>query len=142
MSHLEKRIACPETPGQRAKVRQREKIQRIRRALELSGHFVLDDQARALGLSRSTTWSIIRGTHKNSGLSTAVIRRMLSAPQLPAAVRDELVEYVEEKAAGLYGDKPYRLRQFVRRLGDDRKKGTVLFLGRPGKIRRSSLQGV
>jgi hypothetical protein len=31
-----------------------------------------------LGLSRSTTWTILHGRHKNYGLSASVIKRMLA----------------------------------------------------------------
>ena len=64
---------------------------------------MLDDQANALGLSRSTTWTILKGRHKASGLSADIINRMLAAPRLPPLVRAKVLEYVEEKTAGRYG---------------------------------------
>lgn len=97
------------------------KLWQIREALVESGFKTLDEQATALGLGRSTTWSILRGKHKNSGLSTAVILRMLARPELPPRVRQRLSEYIEEKVAGLYGDSPFRVRQFKERLGDARQ---------------------
>jgi hypothetical protein len=42
-------------------------------ALAGAGILSLDEQARVLGLPRSTTGTILRGNHKSSGLSTAVI---------------------------------------------------------------------
>jgi hypothetical protein len=48
---------------------------------------------------------------------------MLSKPDLPAAVRKTVLEYVNEKAAGLYGDKPFRVRQFMSRLSPMRING-------------------
>ena len=103
-----------------SKMRQWVKLSQIKEALVQSGFKTLDDQAAALGLSRSTAWSILRGKHKNSGLSSAVILRMLTRADLPPAVRQRLLEYIEDKVAGLYGDSPFRLRQFKERLGDAR----------------------
>jgi hypothetical protein len=76
---------------------------RLREALVAAGIFALDDQAKALGLGRSTTWTILKGNHKGSGLSAALINRILVAPQLPPLVRAKVLEYVEEKADGRYG---------------------------------------
>jgi hypothetical protein len=66
-----------------SKMRQWVKLSQIKEALVQSGFKTLDDQAAALGLSRSTAWSILRGKHKNSGLSSAVILRMLTRADLP-----------------------------------------------------------
>ncbi len=85
------------------KTRQAAKVREIGEALVTAGHDNLDDQAAALGLSRSTTWTIIRGTHKSSGLSAAILNRMLSAPDLHSLVRRKILEYTLEKSAGLYG---------------------------------------
>jgi hypothetical protein len=41
---------------------------------------------------------------------------MLAAPELPPRVRLKIVEYIEEKSAGLYGDGRDRLRKFSDRL--------------------------
>ena len=49
-------------------------IQRIGDALVAEGFVTLDEQAKALGLSRSTTWTILRANHKKSGLSAAILR--------------------------------------------------------------------
>ena len=46
---------------------------------------------------------------------------MLTRAELPPAVRQRLLEYIEDKVAGLYGDSPFRLRQFKERLGDARR---------------------
>jgi hypothetical protein len=48
------------------KARQTSKIRELKSALIQSGFIVLDEQANALGLSRSTTWTILRGDHKAS----------------------------------------------------------------------------
>ena len=51
------------------KARQSIKIKEIKSALIESGYVTLDQQAKALGLARSTTWTIIKGSYKNSGFS-------------------------------------------------------------------------
>ena len=86
-----------------AKARQLSKIRELRLALRRAGLIGLDEQAQALGLPRSTTWKILKGGHKASGLSAMVINPMLSAPRLPPVVRTKILEYVREKADGLYG---------------------------------------
>jgi hypothetical protein len=73
----------------------------------------LDEQAQVLGLSRGTTWTLLKGIHKGSGLSARTITRMLSAPQLAPVVRAKLLEYLAEKMLGLYGDTQRELRRFV-----------------------------
>jgi len=98
------------------KARQSAKIRQIGEALVIAGFAALDEQAQALGLPRSTTWTILKGNHKSSGLSATIINRMLSMPRVPASVRAKIVEYVEEKSAGLYGDNRGRLRQFTARV--------------------------
>jgi predicted DNA-binding transcriptional regulator AlpA len=99
-----------------AKARQSAKIKQLGEALVAAGYRRLDQQAKTLGLPRSTTWTILKANHKNSGLSAAIINRMLSAPELPAPVRLKIVEYIEEKSAGLYGDGEARARKFSDRL--------------------------
>lgn len=99
------------------KARQSAKIRELREVLVSAGFVTLDKQARVLGLSRSTTWTVTSGSHKCSGLSAAIIKRMLTAPQLPPSARTVLVEYVEEKSAGIYGHRPYPLRVFRAQLG-------------------------
>jgi hypothetical protein len=105
------------------------KIREIGEALIDSGFRALDAQANALGLQRSTTWTILKGCHKNSGLSATTIIRMLTSPSLPSLVRIKVLEYVYEKLAGLYGDSPMQLRKFRTRLdglpADDNKKRMV-----------------
>ena len=95
------------------KSRQCAKIKEIGAALRAAGYTVLDEQADVLGLCRSTTWSLMRGGHKSSGLSAAIIKRMLAAPKLPPAVHQKLMEYVAEKSAGHYGHCPQRRRKFL-----------------------------
>jgi hypothetical protein len=99
------------------KARQAAKIRQLGEALAASGVVTLDKQAEVLRLSRSTTWTILKGHHKGSGLSTAIIKRMLASPQLPPTVRAVILEYIEQKIAGDYGDCRRRLRSFAAGLG-------------------------
>jgi hypothetical protein len=92
------------------------KLEELRHALSVAGFRVLDEQAKALGLSRSTTWTIIAGKHKTSGLTATIIRRMLAQPQLHPLLRETVLEYVREKSAGRYGHTKAQLRRFSARL--------------------------
>src|SRR5262245_8017318 len=98
------------------KARQASKIRELGDALVTAGFVSLDQQARVLGLCRSTTWTILKGNHKTSGLSASVINRMLATPQLPPLVRLKILEYIEERAAGLYGHRKTPLRRFAARV--------------------------
>ena len=49
------------------KSRQTAKMREMVEALVAAGYDSLDSQAAALGLSRSTTWTIIKATHKARG---------------------------------------------------------------------------
>src|SRR3954470_672060 len=100
------------------KERQSAKIREIGGALRAAGYIALDEQARALGLPRSTAWTVLRATHKSSGLTAGVISRMLLAPDLPPTVREKLLEYIREKAAGLYGHCCGRRRKSLMALSD------------------------
>src|ERR1043165_8731379 len=61
------------------KRRQSAKIREIETALVASGVVGLDAQAQALGISRSTAWTILKGNHKASGLSASLVNRILAA---------------------------------------------------------------
>ena len=98
------------------KLQQSAKIREIGEALAASNVHTLDHKAEVLGLPRSTTWTLLQGNHKSSGLSVTIINRMLTAPGLPSEVRAKVLEYVEEKAAGRYGHSKYVRRRFVNRL--------------------------
>ena len=91
------------------------KIRNICNALLAAGFDTLDKQAEALGLSRSTTWSILSGNHK-SGLSATLLTRTLKSPRFPSAVRAKIIEYIEVKAAGSFGHNKLQQREFVARL--------------------------
>ena len=98
------------------KERQAKKIRAIGEVLTAEGYRSLSEQAEVLGLSRSTTWTIIKANHKSSGLSAATIDSMLATPRLPQRARLVLLEYIEEKAAGLYGDSQTKIRRFIDRV--------------------------
>ena len=91
-------------------------MREIVEALVAAGYDSLDGQAAALGLSRSTAWTIIKATHKSSGLSGKTLKRMLSAPGLHPHVRGKILEYIEERNDGGYGSTGNSLRRFNQRL--------------------------
>ena len=97
--------------------RQTVKIKELAETLEAAGFVSLDEKAYALGLSRSTTWTILKAKHKNYGLSAAVLNRVLRKPDLNSRVSAKIMEYVQEKAAGSYGHNDAQLDRFIRRLG-------------------------
>src|SRR5262245_6046172 len=90
------------------KARQVAKMRELRGCLIAEGHVHLDSQAAALGLPRSTTWTILNGIHKGSGLSADIVARMLAVSNLSPAVRDKILEYCSEKSAGYYGGSEQR----------------------------------
>jgi hypothetical protein len=94
------------------KARQCAKIAELQKILEQSGHRTLDQQANALGLSRSTVWAVLQANHKSSGLSGSVIKRMWQSLELPAPVKRWIEDYVAEKLAGKYGHSQCCLRVF------------------------------
>jgi hypothetical protein len=98
------------------KARQSAKIKELAQALIHAGLRTLDDQAEALGLSRSTAWTILKARHKSSGLSAVIIERMLGSSKLPPRAREILLQYVEEKAFGLYGGNRRQQRRFAAHL--------------------------
>jgi hypothetical protein len=95
---------------------QTEKIHQIRQALCDEGICGLNEQAAVLGLPRSTAWTVITASHKNTGLSFQTVKRMLGSQQLPPQVRTVLTEYVEEKSRGHYGHDKRASRKFIARL--------------------------
>ena len=113
---LQRRGERPLPLSARVKARQASKIRELAEAVESAGFLTLDEQAKALGLPRSTAWTIRRASHKASGLSASIINRMLAAPELPPLARSKIIEYVEEKAAGLYGGSRSQRRRFAAQL--------------------------
>ena len=112
-----RRVSSHQAPGPQTvakmKARQSAKIQEIADALISAGFNTLDQQADILGVCRSTAWTLLKSTHKGSGLSAKVISRMLTVRQLPPLVRRKILEYVEEKASGQYGHSAKLRRKFI-----------------------------
>jgi hypothetical protein len=108
------------------KARQTIRIRELGSALAADGLVTLDEQARALGLSRSTAWTVLKANHKASGLAAGTINQMLSSPALPPRARATILTYVDEKLAGLYGHNKTQLRRFATGF-DPRNRGHSLF---------------
>ena len=98
------------------KARQSFKIREIGNALTTAGIVSLDAQAKALGLPRSTAWTILSAEHKGTGISARIICRMLSSQPLPLLVRARIIEYPNEKAAGIYDGMKRHQRRFASKL--------------------------
>jgi hypothetical protein len=103
-------------PVAEMKARQAAKISELGRALVDAGFLTLDEQSKALGVARSTTWTILRASHKGSGLSAAIIKRMLLSPELPPLARQKILEYTADKLAGVYGGSRTQRRKFFERV--------------------------
>jgi hypothetical protein len=110
------------------KARQAIRIKELGAALAADGLVTLGEQARALGLSRSTAWAVLKANHKASGLAAGTINQMLSSPALPPRARVTILTYIEEKLAGLYGHNKTQLRRFAAGL-DPCNRGHSLFAG-------------
>jgi hypothetical protein len=108
----------PSTRKAEQKRRQHEKIRQIGEALVRSGFSGVDLQSKVLNVPRSTAWVILKASHKASGLSASVLKKMLASNDLPPAVRAKILEYINEKMDGLYGDDKKRLQQFKMRLAE------------------------
>jgi len=91
------------------------KLREVELALRRAGLIALDEQA--LGLPRSTTWKLLNGNRTSFQPSAATINRILYAPRLPLAVRIKILEYVQERVSGVYGDSKSQLRTFSIRIG-------------------------
>ena len=107
-----KRVRQPLTNLQlKAKARLVLKLADVREALIAAGFRTAAQQAHALGVSRSTAWALLnRG--KRVGPSAVVLKRILSSPNLPPAVRRKVEEYIKEKIAGRYAHDKRRVRWF------------------------------
>ena len=69
----------------------------ISNALITCGFTRLDEQAKALGLHRSTAWTIVKSKHKIGRLHTKTVARILANPDTPAPVRTVIRQYVAER---------------------------------------------
>src|SRR5690349_2727223 len=103
--------------GRHIQSQQCAKIAELRQALLDAGFCSLNSQALALGLGRSTTWSILKAGHKGTGLTGSIIRRILSSRELPLAAKFVIEQYVAQKLAGAYGHDKKQLRKFQERVG-------------------------
>jgi len=84
------------------------KIQNMIEALTSSGYMSLDDQARALGLPRSTVWTIRENKHKVGRLFAKTIERIRANPDTPPRVRAALQEYVGDPGVNSQEQKSIR----------------------------------
>jgi hypothetical protein len=100
------------------KANQTRKIEELRQAISRAAPGSICEQAEMLGLCRSTAWAVLKRPYKNSGLTAAIINRMLASPKLPPQARTILDEYVEEKASGLYGHRRTQRLRFVATLSN------------------------
>jgi hypothetical protein len=76
-------------------------LQHISEALIASGYTKLDAQSKALGLHRSTAWTIVNARHKLDRLSTKTTKRILANPELPSSVRSVMQKYLAERSDAL-----------------------------------------
>ena len=74
---------------------------RIGETLVSSGYTSLDEQAQALGIHRSTAWTIVKNKHKLGRLSAKTVDRILNNPETPPSVRAIVQRYAS--ARELYG---------------------------------------
>src|ERR1700751_1003527 len=108
---------CLEDPEEEVvQIEHLSRIRDIRDALAAAGFESLDKQAGALGLPRSTTWNIVHGNHKKSGLSARLVTRILKSPRLPASVRAKVIEYIDAKLGDGFGQNRIQQRRFRDRL--------------------------
>ena len=83
VSRLEKlrRLEDANSPGRQIP------IHLIADALRTGGYNSLATQAKALGLHRSTTWTIMKTKHKLGHLNNKTVRSILANPDTPVSVR-------------------------------------------------------
>ena len=62
-------------------------LRQISDALVACGYTKLDDQAKALGVARSTAWTIVNTKHKLDRLNSKTITRILANSETPVFVR-------------------------------------------------------
>ena len=71
-------------------------IQEIADALVAAGYISLDEQAKALGLNRSTVWTIVKSKHKLGRLNAKTTQTILANPDTPASVRVVIQQYLAQ----------------------------------------------
>ena len=60
------------------------------------GYTSLDKQAKALGLHRSTAWTIIKNKHKLGRLNAKTTQSILANSDTPASVRAVIQQYLAQ----------------------------------------------
>ena len=96
------------------------KLAEIREALVAAGYNTTAKQAAVLGVGRSTAWWLLNHD-KRAGPSTGVIKRILSSPNVPPAVRCKVEEYIEDRIDGLYGHSESATRTFRNQFDTQRR---------------------
>ena len=89
-------------------------LQQIAAALVQAGHKSLDDQARALGIHRSTVWTIVKTKHKLGRLNAKTTNRILENPDTPPSVRALVAKYLAERSE-VFGAPQPKVEQTVHR---------------------------
>jgi hypothetical protein len=81
-----------------SKLRTAPAVQHIADALVAAGYTSLDKQAKALGVPRSTAWTIVKTNHKIGRLNSDTIGRVLANPETPPSVRAVVEQYLAERS--------------------------------------------
>ena len=110
-------VGIPPASAESMRLRQNAKIEELKRVLIEEGFDTVAKQAAALGLSRSSAWALLQAQHKCRGLMPHVVRRIISAPQLPPKARSVIENYVREKLLGDYGHGRKSIRKLQAGLG-------------------------
>jgi len=74
------------------------RLQDIGDALVAAGYTSLDEQAKALGVTRSTAWNIVNGKNKLDRLARKTTKRILANPNTPPSVRAIIQQYLAERS--------------------------------------------
>ena len=98
------------------------KIEQLREVLFANGPLSVKEQAELLGLCRSTAHAVLQRYYKKSGLSAAIIKRMLASPTLPERARTIILEYIAEKVDGSYGHTRSQRRRFMAALATEQNR--------------------
>ena len=97
------------------KARLSSKIREIGEAVIATGFVSLDAQAKVLGLPRSAAWTILSAEHRHRDLCQDHLPDV-EFGAAPPLVRAKIMEYAEEKAAGIYGGMKRHHRRFASKL--------------------------
>jgi hypothetical protein len=98
------------------KARQSAKIRQLAEAAKLTGLHTLDELASALGIPRSTAWTIRNGGHKASGLSVSIIDSHVIRAEASAVRSHNTARIHRRENSGLYGGNERQRRLFCVRL--------------------------